>query len=139
MNRFLLAAGALLACGACASQTPSDSTITRSDSAGVKIIVNARADTSLSWTLTEIDVLRDSLGEPWLFEALSPSRVLTDRAGRTYVLEDAEGVRRFGRDGRYERSFGRKGAGPGEMEFPVALLQQGDSLVVYDAARSVLW
>lgn len=138
MNRFLLAAGALLACGACASQTPSDSTITRSDSAGVKIIVNARADTSLSWTLTEIDVLRDSLGEPWLFEALSPSRVLTDRAGRTYVLEDAEGVRRFGRDGRYERSFGRKGAGPGEMEFPVALLQQGDSLVVYDAARSVL-
>lgn len=138
MNRLLLVLGTLFLLSACAADAPSDSTVTRSDSAGVKIIVNSRADTTLSWTLTEIDVLRDSLGEPWLFEALAPARVLTDRAGRTYVLEDAEGVRRFGRDGRYERSFGRKGGGPGEMEFPLALMQQGDSLVVYDGGRSVL-
>ncbi len=138
MNRSFLALGALLVLSACAGDAPSDATVTRTDSAGVKIIVNSRPDTTLSWTLTEIDVLRDSLGEPWLFRALTPARVLTDRAGRTYVLEDAEGVRRFARDGRYERSFGRKGSGPGEMEFPVALIQQGDSLVVYDAGRSVL-
>jgi len=138
MTRSLLALGALCLLSACAAEAPSDSTITRTDSAGVKIIVNSRADTTLSWTLTEIGVLRDSLGEPWLFKTLSPARVLTDRAGRTYVLEGEEGVRRFARDGSYERSFGRKGGGPGEMEFPTALLQQGDSLVVSDVGRQVL-
>jgi hypothetical protein len=138
MTRSLLALGALCLLSACGAEAPSDSTITRTDSAGVKIIVNSRADTTLSWTLTEIGVLRDSLGEPWLFKALSPARVLTDRAGRTYVLEGEEGVRRFARDGSYERSFGRKGGGPGEMEFPTALMQQGDSLVVSDVGRGVL-
>lgn len=138
MTRSLLALGALCVLSACAADAPSDSTVTRSDSAGVKIIVNSRPDTTLSWTLTEVDVLRDSLGEPWLFTFVSPSRVLTDRAGRTYVLEGEEGVRRFARDGRYERSFGRKGGAPGEMEFPTALLQQGDSLVVLDVGRGVL-
>ncbi len=138
MTRSLFALSALCLLSACAADAPSDSTITRTDSAGVKIIVNSRPDTALSWTLTEIDVLRDSVGEPWLFRSVSPGRVLTDRAGRTYVLEGEEGVRRFARDGRYERSFGRKGGAPGEMEFPMALLQQGDSLVVLDVARGVL-
>lgn len=138
MTRSLLALGALCLVSACAAEAPSDSTITRTDSAGVKIIVNSRPDTALSWTLAEVDVLRDSVGEPWLFNRVAPSRVLTDRAGRTYVLDTDQTVRRFARDGRYERSFGRKGGAPGEMEFAIALLQQGDSLAVYDAGRSVL-
>ncbi len=138
MNRSLLALGALVLLSACGADAPSDSTVTRTDSAGVKIIVNSRPDTALLWTLEEIGVLRDSLGEPWLFTEVSPARVLTDRAGRTYVLDDDHAVRRFARDGRYERSFGRKGGGPGEMEFPTALMQQGDSLVVYDGGRGVL-
>lgn len=138
MTRFLLALGALCVLTACGAEAPSDSTITRTDSAGVKIIVNSRPDTTLSWWLAEVDVLRDSVGEPWLFTRVSPSRVLTDRAGRTYVLDTDQTVRRFARDGRYERSFGRKGGAPGEMEFALSLMQQGDSLAVYDAGRQVL-
>ncbi len=138
MTRSLLALGALCVLTACGAEAPSDATVTRTDSAGVKIIVNSRPDTTLSWTLTEVDVLRDSVGEPWLFTRVAPSRVLTDRAGRTYVLDTDQTVRRFARDGRYERSFGRKGGAPGEMEFAISLMQQGDSLAVYDAGRQVL-
>lgn len=138
MIRSLRALGVLCVLMACGAEAPSDSTITRTDSAGVKIIVNLRPDTTLSWTLTEVDVLRDSLGKPWVFGDIGPSRVLTDRAGRTYVLDADQVVRRFARDGHYERSFGRKGGAPGETEFAIALMQQGDSLAVYDAGRRAL-
>ena len=141
INLILLAntaTTALILLAACAAPAPVDSTVTRTDSAGVKIITSSAPDTVLAWTLTEIDVLRDSLGEPWLFTTVSPALVLTDRAGRTYVLDAEPAIRRFGRDGRYERSFGRKGGAPGEMEFPIALLQQGDSIAVHDVGRGVL-
>lgn len=123
---------------ACGSSAPADSSVVRSDSAGVRIVTSTGRDTTLSWRLEPIDVFRDSLGEPWLFTALSPQNVLTDRAGRTYVLEQEPAIRRFGRDGAYERSIGRKGGAPGEMQSAFSLVQQGDSLAVIDFMRGAI-
>jgi hypothetical protein len=130
--------GVMLLVTACNRGAEVASDVIRADSAGVKVITSTRADTALSWRFDSIGVFVDSLGEPWLFTGLHPSLVLTDRAGRTYVLEREPAIRRFGRNGAYERSAGRKGGGPGEMEFPGALIQQGDSLAVLDRVRSAL-
>jgi hypothetical protein len=132
----ILAAAVLAA--ACAREPAGDARVVRTDSAGVRIITSTGPDTVLPWRFELVDVLKDSLGEPWLFTGVTPELVLTDRAGRTYVLEREPAVRRFGRDGVYERSFGRKGGAPGEMEFPMALMQQGDSVVAWDGAREVM-
>lgn len=132
----LFCAGTMM--GACASEAPARADVLRADSAGVKRITSLRADTALAWRFDTVGVLTDSLGAPWVFTALSPPMVLTDRAGRTYVLEREPAIRRFGRTGQYERSIGRKGAAPGEMDLPLALMQQGDSLVVFDVNRRAL-
>lgn len=137
--RRLLAVGTLvLALNGCGSETPASTDVVRVDSAGVKLITSTRADTALAWRFDTVGVLTDSLGEPWLFTDIVPERVLTDRAGRTYVLDPELTIRRFGRTGQYERSFGRKGSAPGEMEFPLALMQQGDTVVAFDAGRQAL-
>lgn len=132
-----LVAVAALALGACGERAPTSDRVLRSDSAGVRIVVSTGPDTTLPWRFEPIDVLKDSVGEPWLFTIVSPQVVVTDRAGRTYVLEREPAIRRFGRDGVYERSIGRKGGAPGEMDFPQSLVQQGDSLVVFDGGREV--
>ncbi len=137
--RRLLGLGFLsLTLAACAAEAPVITDVVRADSAGVKLITSLRADTALAWKFDTVGTLTDSLGEPWLFTGLSPEMVITDRAGRTYVLEREPVIRRFGRTGQYERSVGRKGGGPGEMEFPISLVQQGDSLGVMDMGRSAL-
>lgn len=134
--RILFAAGVIAAAAGCGDAESANTNVVRVDSAGVKIITSTRADTTLSWRFDTVGVLTDSVGEPWLFTGVTPNYVLTDRAGRTYVLEREPAIRRFGRDGVYERSVGRKGGAPGEMEFPFQLFQQGDSIGVVDLNRN---
>jgi hypothetical protein len=124
---------------ACARDAAPEPGVTRADSAGVRIITSGAEDRELAWTFERIDVLRDSVGEPWLFDRFMRHHLITDRAGRTYVLLTQDGqVARFGRDGRFERMIGRRGGGPGEMQFPIALGQQGDSLFVRDIGKRTL-
>lgn len=129
---------AALALAACGPDAPVRTDVVRADSSGVKLITSTGSDAALAWQFDTVGVLTDSLGEPWLFTALSPQMVVTDRAGRTYVLDREPAIRRFGRLGQYERSIGRKGGAPGEMSFPTALLQQGDSLAAFDMDRRAL-
>lgn len=137
--RRLIGLGLLsLTLAACGAEAPVSTDVVRADSAGVKLITSLRADTALAWKFDTVGTLTDSLGEPWLFTGVSPQMVLTDRAGRTYVLEREPAIRRFGRTGQYERSVGRKGGGPGEMGFPFSLVQQGDTLGVVDMERAAL-
>lgn len=142
MRRKILAhsllMGAAMLAGGCDRAADVATDVIRADSAGVKLITSTRADTALAWRFDSLGVLVDSLGEPWLFTGLSPQMVLTDRAGRTYVLEREPAIRRFGRTGQYEVSTGRKGSGPGEMQLPFSLVQQGDTLVVVDPIRQAL-
>lgn len=140
MRRILGAAlgAAIIGGTACGGEAAQQANVVRSDSSGVKIIVSTGADTVLPWRFDTLGVLTDSLGEPWLFTRVAPQYVITDRAGRTYVLDREPVIRRFGRDGRYERSIGRKGGAPGEMEMPFQLMQQSDSIAVLDMGRSAI-
>ena len=132
-----LGASLLLAAG-CDRGAASSPDVVRTDSAGVRLITSTAPDRDLTWKFEEIEVFRDSAGEPWIFEGLGPRRVIADRAGRTYVLTSEPSIARFGRDGKYDKSFGRKGGAPGEMQFPMALIVQGDSLAVLDPVRGGL-
>lgn len=140
MPRLLapLSVAAVLLTLACGGGSASSADVIRTDSAGVRLVTSTAPDRELGWRFEEIEVFRDSAGEPWIFEALGSRRVVTDRAGRTYVLTSDPSIARFGRDGKFERSLGRKGGAPGEMEFPVALVVQGDSLAVLDVMRGAL-
>ncbi len=119
----------------CAGDAATLGDVVRTDSADVRIITSTGPDRDLAWRFDTVGVFLDSLGEPWIFEGLTPRRVVTDRLGRTYVLVGDPAVLRFGRGGRYERSVGRKGGAPGEMDFPAHLVVQGDSLAVLDYGR----
>jgi len=139
LRQLLLAAATVLVAALGCDATPEVSTdFVRTDSAGIRIITSGAADRDLAWTFDSVDVLRDSLGAPWLFEGVTGRRVVTDRLGRVYVLVGDPAVLRFGRTGLFERSVGRKGGAPGEMEFPLSLMVQGDSLAVLDMGRGVL-
>lgn len=129
---------ALAAAGACASPPAEPADVVRTDSAGVRIVSSGAEDRELPWRFDSVDVLRDSVGEPWLAPVVQHSQVIIDRAGRTYVLTPDEGIARFGLDGRFDRTIGRSGAGPGEFRRPVALTAQGDTLVVHDVAKRAL-
>lgn len=127
----------LLAVAACNRAAPDAGDVVRTDSAGVRIVTSGAADRELPWRFERIDVLRDSAGDPWLFTRASARTVITDRAGRTYALDDRRIVR-FGRDGRQELVIGRRGQGPGEMELPTAIGAQGDSIFALDPLRAAL-
>jgi DNA-binding beta-propeller fold protein YncE len=56
-----------------------------------------------------------------------------DAEGRLYVLDRGNHrVVVFGPDGRFLRSLGRRGSGPGELQGPVALAVTGDQVAVLD-------
>lgn len=141
MNRsFALAliAGTALGFTVACGDPVAEPGVTRADSSGVRLITSTGADTTLPWTIEEIDVLRDTLGEPYLFTQLWNRGVITDRAGRTYVLTRDPAILRFGRDGRLERTIGRRGAGPGEMQLPAVMAVQGDTILVLDLMKRAL-
>ncbi len=137
---IIVAALVSLAAGAsgCGRDRAAEPGVTRVDSAGVRLVASTGVDTALAWQFDELDVMRDSLGEPYLFTQLWNRGVVTDRAGRTYVLTRDPAVLRFGRDGRLERVLGRRGGGPGEMQLPAVLAVQGDSLAVLDLMKRAL-
>ena len=123
---------------ACVAPPAEPADVVRTDSAGVRIVSSGAVDRELPWRFDSVDVLRDTLGVPWIFTGVSRGTVLIDRAGRTYVITRDPSVVRFGLDGRFDRTIGRKGGGPGEFEFPISISAQGDTLVVRDIARGVL-
>ncbi len=67
-----------------------------------------------------------------------PGDVAVDAAGNIYVLDSANArVQKFGPDGKYLATIGRKGQGPGEFIFPEALsLDRDGNLVVGDGAQN---
>lgn len=132
--RFILA---VLALAGCSSAGADGSGATRTDSAGVEIVSSGGTDKPLSWTFTEVDMLRDSAGEPYLFTNVSSRDVVVDEAGRTIVLVGRSLVR-FDAEGRYEMTVGRRGGGPGEMQLPRSLMMNGDTVLVHDLLKESL-
>ena len=122
----------------CRTAEPVDPTVVRADSAGMRLITSGPEDRALAWTFTEIGPLSDADGNPWVFDAVTPGRVLTDRGGRTYVIGGDTAVLRFGRDGRLDRVLGAPGRGPGGFVRPVRLTAQADTLIVTDRGKGAL-
>ena len=132
---LVLVTGVLAGCG---GAEPSDPTVVRADSAGVRLITSGPVDRPLAWTFSEIGPLSDADGNPWVFDAVTPVRVLTDRGGRSYVIGGDTAVLRFGRDGRLDRVLGAPSRGPGGFVRPVRLAAQADTLVVTDLGKGAL-
>ena len=122
----------------CRTAEPVDPTVVRADSAGMRLITSGPEDRALAWTFTEIGPLSDADGNPWVFDAVTPVRVLTDRGGRTYVIGGDTAVLRFGRDGRLDRVLGAAARGPGGFLRPVRIAAQADTLVVTDLGKGAL-
>ncbi|MDH5233783.1 MAG: 6-bladed beta-propeller [Gemmatimonadota bacterium] len=129
---------ALLTGLGCAGAPAEGPDVMRTDSAGVRIVSSGAEDRELPWRFDSVGVLTDSAGEPYLFTAMTRRRVLVDRAGRTYVLTPDPAFLRFDREGRFDRTIGRRGQGPGEFEFPFTVGAQGDTLVVKDGSKRAL-
>lgn len=67
-----------------------------------------------------------------------PADVAVDKDGAIYVLDAANArIQKFGPDGKYLATIGRKGQGPGEFIFPDAISFDKDgNLVVADSAQN---
>jgi len=68
----------------------------------------------------------------------NPSDVAVDKDGNIYVLDSANArVQKFGPDGKYLATIGRKGQGPGEFIFPETIgFDEDGNLVVADSAQN---
>ena len=62
-----------------------------------------------------------------------PQLVSTDNAGRYWMLFEQELPAVYEASGKFLKSIGRKGSGPGEYQFPWPMLVAGDSVVIIDS------
>jgi hypothetical protein len=111
----------------------------RTDSAGVQIVQTNGTDRPLGWTLETAFTITADDADTTGAGAFDPNDYVleSDSAGRLYVL-DSQGHRVivFGPDGKYLRSLGRKGAGPGELGFPIAFTVSRSGITsVFDVAK----
>jgi hypothetical protein len=106
----------------------------------VAIVLNGHVDRGLEWTFERVlDVDAGDNGRTPFFRVF-PTSIGVDSVGNLYVLDAGNyTVSVFDREGRHLRSFGRRGAGPGELEFPsdMAVSRTGE-VAVYDFARRAL-
>ena len=67
-----------------------------------------------------------------------PSDVAVDKDGTIYILDSGNArIQKFGPDGRYLATIGRKGQGPGEFVMPDSLdIDKDGNLVVADSAQA---
>jgi hypothetical protein len=120
---------------ACTGSSPS-SAVQRADSAGIEIVTYAGDDIPLTWSFTPAFAIGGEDTEE-SFYAVDPTTVGVDGRGRLYVLDrDAYRVLVYDADGRYVRSMGGEGGGPGETRFPFAILVSPDGTVgVFDISK----
>jgi hypothetical protein len=66
-------------------------------------------------------------------------RIAVDSRGRYWLFFFSTPPLIFDRDGRFVQAVGRKGAGPGEFQYPRTGVAVGDSVVVFDLNRAVVF
>jgi hypothetical protein len=131
VRRFsLLAIGVLAAC----SKGLRIPEATRTDSAGVEIVMNSGVDRALTWRVLATDTLFDPASDTTLQGEARALRVRADAGGRLFFIDGASMDRRFLRqdlDGSI-RQIGRKGDGPGEYQMAgdVAIAADGEALLM---------
>lgn len=137
LGRLSLSAGAALvaACGGDGSPSADDGSVR--DSAGVAIVENTREGAWAEeggWTAEEVLTIGEAAGDPsYQFGQIVALDVMSD--GRIAVLDgQVQRIQIYGSDGRYERTIGGPGSGPGEFSGAPAtlLVGRGDTIIVPD-------
>jgi hypothetical protein len=120
--------------GGCAAAESNGLHVERTDSAGVLVVTTFGPDAPPPLRLEKIFDLGGADSGPEAFVRVHPTSVGADSDGRLYVLDAGTfSVTIFDRDGEVVRSFGRRGGGPGEFDFPTDLAVTPDGRVgVYD-------
>lgn len=127
----LLLVSASAACGA-AGVDPND--VVRTDSAAVEIVTSTGSDRPLDWTFEPLARMGDADG-PDALGGTFPNGIASD-GERIYVLDAmANTVIVYAPDGTELRRLGRGGGGPGEFEFPYALVIEPEGVVGVAAMR----
>jgi hypothetical protein len=111
--------------------------VERADSAGVEIVTHTGPDRPLAWTFSEVFSLGGEETEEESFYQIGVTAIGVDAAGNVYVLDtSAKRVVVFDVEGAFLRSMGGEGGGPGEMNFPLALVVSPDGIAsVFDIAK----
>jgi hypothetical protein len=125
---------------ACAGADDPSGEPVRTDSAGVALVLNDQGDRMLDWTFERVLDLGGADDGPTAFFRVFPTSIGVDSVGNLYVLDAGNYiVSVFDRAGSHLRSFGRQGAGPGELGFPsdMAVTPAGE-VAVYDFSRRAL-
>jgi len=115
---------------------------TISDSAGVTMVLNPEEGMwgeSEGWTVRE-ELLIGSVDASPDYQFSLAYGIAVDSKGRIFVLDARERhVQVYSPDGAFERSIGRRGRGPGELEYaPYILMTPGDTLVALDMGNQRL-
>ena len=134
-----LAAGLSLAVASCADAQRTASPPTVSDSAGIRIVSNAWP-TNVAATLASSPTVEIGGGADPAGDLAGVVAAVKLGDGRIAIAEQSTAsIKLFDTRGRFVRSIGRKGGGPGEFSAITRLgLLKGDSLAVYDGLRGTL-
>jgi hypothetical protein len=110
---------------------------------GVQVVYNPKNPSPLPGTTCQL-ILREELcigdeeGEEFIFSQIRSVQV--DEEENIYVLDRKEVcVKVFDKNGKYLRTFGRRGQGPGELQNPLRMyLVAGKEILIYDRSNSRL-
>lgn len=127
----------LLACTPAAERDP---VAERVDSAGVQLVTNRGGDRVLSLVFTPRLTLGGKDSGPEAFFRVVRGGVDVDSKGRIHVLDfEANTVAIFDSTGQFIRTLGRRGGGPGELQFPSNVRASDDgSVSVFDFSKDGL-
>jgi hypothetical protein len=127
--RISSAVGALVVCAG----TVALAQTTARDSAGIRIVVTSAANAP-RWTVApaaERSIGTASGGAAYELNGVTYAYRLTD--GRVAVVNGGDEVRYYDAAGRYIKTFGRSGSGPGEFRrITNTVRTAGDSLLIWD-------
>lgn len=125
---------ALAACGG-GGASPSAEVVVDTVEGVERWTYGASPAAELAWTADTVALIGDALGEEeYQFGSLAATGVRGDARGHVLAL-DRQGARilEYGPDGRHVATYGRKGGGPGELQFPGELeIGPGDTIWVTD-------
>lgn len=118
----------------------SANSVSRTDSAGVSIVVNHGPDHPLHWTFTPVLTLGGKDEGPESFFHVYPGYVTTDAGGNIYLIDyDNHRLVAFDSAGHTLWTAGREGKGPGEFTYPqdIVLGPHERDLRVFDPGNAV--
>jgi hypothetical protein len=116
----------LIVGGGCSVETPPP-VVERTDSAGITLVVNRGEDRLLDWELERTFTLGGDDEGPESFFNVGRGSLATDAAGHLFILDRGNHrILVFDGEGRHVREMGRRGGGPGELQWPSSIAVAGD-------------